>query len=72
MFLKDFFMSNNKNTAKTHRYREKRQTKRFVIDFYMDDERQAKIHEWLKSQPNSKEVVLQSLAQTMEAENERI
>lgn len=59
-------MSNeNKNTLKTERYRAKRETKRYPLDFYLDNERQAKIYDWLKSQENSKEAILQALEQAM-------
>ncbi len=59
-------MSNeNKNTIKTERYRAKRAAKRYPLDFYLDNERQAKIYDWLKSQENSKEAILQALEQAM-------
>ena len=64
-------MSNqNKDSIKSQRYRVKRQTKRYPLDFYLDDDRQAKIYDWLKSQENGKETILQSLEQTMSNENE--
>lgn len=60
-------MSNhqNKDSIKSQRYRVKRQTKRYPLDFYLDDDRQAKIYDWLKSQENGKETILQSLEQAM-------
>lgn len=63
-------MSNeNKNTAKSQRYRSKRKTKRYPLDFYLDNERQSKIYDWLKSQENGKETVLQALEQVMGIKN---
>ena len=66
-------MSNqNTDSIKSQRYRVKRQTKRYPLDFYLDDDRQAKIYQWLERQDNKKEIILQSLEQTMSNENERI
>lgn len=60
-------MSNhqNKDSIKSQRYRVKRQTKRYPLDFYLDDDRQANIYQWLERQDNKKEIILQSLEQTM-------
>lgn len=49
--------------------RSKRETKRYPLDFYLDNERQSRIYDWLKSQENGKEAILQALEQVMEIKN---
>ena len=60
--------NNNKNTLKSERYRAKREAKRYPLDFYLDDARQAKIYDWIKSKENGKEAILQALEQAMAGE----
>lgn len=62
----------NKNTLKSERYRVKRETKRYPLDFYLDDARQVKIYSWLKKQENGKETILQALEKTMDSSNESV
>lgn len=64
-------MSNeNRNVAKTRRYKEKRQITKMYLDLYLDDPRQVKIYEWYKSFPKgkSKEAILVAIETAMEGE----
>lgn len=59
-------MSNeNRNVAKTGRYKEKRKATKVYVDFYLDDERELKIYNWLKTQCGDKQAVLAALEQAM-------
>lgn len=59
-------MSNeNRNVAKTGRYKEKRKATKVYVDFYLDDERELKIYDWLKAQGGDKQAVLAALEQAM-------
>lgn len=60
-------MSNeNKNVAKTGRYKEKRKATKVYVDFYLDDERELKIYDWLKAQGSDKQTILAALEKLME------
>ena len=62
-------MSNeNRNVAKTGRYKEKRKATKVYVDFYLDDEREVKIFEWLKYQGGDKRTILAALEQAMRGE----
>lgn len=62
-------MSNeNKNVAKTGRYKEKRKATKVCVDFYLDDERELKIYDWLKAQGSGKQTILAALEQAMRGE----
>lgn len=62
-------MSNeNKNVAKTGRYKEKRKATKVYVDFYLDDERELKIYDWLKAQGSDKQTILAALEQAMRGE----
>ena len=60
-------MSNeNKNVAKTGRYKEKRKATKVYVDLYLDDERELKIYDWLKAQGSDKQTILAALEKLME------
>ena len=60
-------MSNeNRNVAKTGRYKEKRKATKVYVDFYLDDERELKIYDWLKAQGSDKQTILTALEKLME------
>ena len=62
-------MSNeNKNVAKTGRYKEKRKATKVYVDFYLDDERELKIYDWLKAQGSDKQTILAALEQAIRGE----
>ena len=62
-------MSNeNRNVAKTGRYKEKRKATKVYVDFYLDDERELKIYGWLKAQGSDKQTILAALEQAMRGE----
>lgn len=62
-------MSNeNRNVAKTGRYKEKRKATKVYVDFYLDDERELKIYDWLKAQGSDKQTILAALEKAMEGE----
>lgn len=62
-------MSNeNRNVAKTGRYKEKRKATKVYVDFYLDDEREVKIYDWLKAQGSDKQTILAALEQAMRGE----
>lgn len=62
-------MSNeNRNVAKTGRYKEKRKATKVYVDFYLDDERELKIYDWLKAQGSDKQTILAALEQAMRGE----
>lgn len=55
-------MSNRKTDSEySARHREKRKATRLPIDFYLDDAREKRLYEFLASQPNRKQFILDLL-----------